>query len=322
MKMIGLYLPIFMLLMVVGCKENLSKNTTTVKFSRDEKGRILIPFAINNTVVYGMFDTGATYSLIEESDRKRVDIEISDDTTAFRFPEVDNVAYSAMRTRETNVSFNGVDLKKSVAFIIADDSAVNSTTRDYMTLDNALKFEAPADLTIIGNDIIDQLNWLFDFDNNDLTVSDKPIPFDTINSVIIHYRDKRGYKFCSLYLPGTGLLNNVMIDSGAAGIRVGDELYSTLLALPDTTCDRRNDRLIKIARYEKYKRSPDSVNLHRPFVDLNDDSNILIYNGLRWHPPLATFDHRKDINGLIAFSHSSGYSYMYLDTRNKKIYLK
>ena len=58
--------------------------TITVKFTEGQEGHIIVPLVINDSVVYGIFDTGAPVSLLTEQDRIRTGLSISDDSISYR----------------------------------------------------------------------------------------------------------------------------------------------------------------------------------------------------------------------------------------------
>ena len=317
------YLLILLYLTTTACQEHV----TIVKFFANEEGHLIVPLLINDSVVYGVFDTGAPGSRITEFERKRIDLTKTSDSTWHLTPSISSdILHYMFQTIKTNVSLNRIVLKKPVEFSIFD---MDSTYLSYIG-------------TAWGNNIIDQLNWLFDFTNNDLTVSDKPIHFDTTDCIIIHYRDDQGYKICTLYSKELGLLDHIFIDSGHgwAVVKSADDTlninpkrsawtktkgggtgkYSIALMVPDPAQDERNSNLRRFEQYEQYK--SDSIDFHLPFINVYDRNNISIYEGyIGYVKTYCIFDYMS-INGLMNLCYATGYSYMYLDTYNKKIYLK
>lgn len=285
-------LPLLIFAIITACKVD----TTTVKFTTDQVGHIIVPLVINDSVVYGIFDTGSQKSVIEESVRKRINLMITADSSKADFHHIYNDPILLPTTISTCLSMNNMELTAPIKF-----SVINTKNN----------------INIWGNDIIDQANWLFDFRNNNLIMSQEPITFDMVGAVVIGYRSDHNLKFCSLYYDKYGFLENVLIDTGFAWSKKKSEFYSILLILPDSVKYDRNSNLKKYIQF--INKRPDKIDYKFPLV--NYVYGMPNYYGNVSYDDMKIFD-ILSINGIMSLGYAQGYSYMYMDTKNKKIYLK
>lgn len=296
MNILKLFL-LFVILMMCSCR----KDYVTIKFMFNDVGHIVFPLSINDSLVYGIFDTGAQSSLIEKKEQNRIGLDTSAKKVYSFFPHTGKNPVLFQKSIKTSVSICHMQLKNPIEFSIVDGEH---------------------NLSVWGNDIIDQCNWLFDFEKDELTISFKPITFDTNQCVSIKYRDQLNLKFCSLYCKGIGLLDNVMIDSGASWTYIVNDsaFYSICLSLPDSLKDKRkrNSNLRQYTELENHK--SDTIDYYFPLVNLLYHS-LLIYEGCKYYSDNALFD-IVSMNGILSLCYAQGYSYMYLNTTDKIIYLK
>lgn len=297
-------LPLLILVIISACKVE----TTTVKFTADQSGHIIVPLVINDSIVYGIFDTGAPVSLLTEQDRIRTGLSFTDDSIRYHFA-LDEEYLISKRTKKFKVLANNLRFKLPVNFYV-----------------HHLKH--PAQHSTWGVDIIDQANWLFDYGNNNLTISTNPIPFDTTNTIVISYRnvdlEVGNNKVCSLYSSTLGLLEDVLIDTGMMGLKINGVNHSILLFLPDSISYQRNPNLVK-PQTLKNKNATNYDSVDHQFPLKNQTSGVVYYQGrltfIKGAKRLACFDVQA-YSALLGLSYAQGYSYMYMDTKNKKIYLK
>ena len=144
------------------------------------------------------------------------------------------------------------------------------------------------------------------FEKDELTISFKPITFDTNQCVSIKYRDQLNLKFCSLYCKGIGLLDNVMIDSGASWTYIVNDsaFYSICLSLPDSLKDKRkrNSNLRQYAELENHK--SDTIDYYFSLVNSLYHS-LLIYEGCKYYSDNALFD-IVSMNGILSLCYAQG----------------
>lgn len=70
--MLKLFL-LFSILMIWSCE----RDHVIVKFMFNDVGHIVFPLSINDSLVYGIFDTGAQSSLIEKKEQNRIGLDTS-----------------------------------------------------------------------------------------------------------------------------------------------------------------------------------------------------------------------------------------------------
>ena len=267
----------------------------------DKVGHIIVPLVINGIKIDCIFDTGAVASTLSVKDADKTKLEFSSDSVYIWFPYLQKKPILSKIGKNTRVKIWKLWSEKTIVFSVP----ANNT------------------LTIIGTDIIHQFNWLFDFENGDLIVSNKEIAFDLNSSVKIPFEYKNGTMISSVLFKDI-IIDHLMIDTGLSWVQFQDgSITSAYLQLAKQLINNTN--IVVDGKNASSKN--DSMRLTSakkiPFEnDVINNSNTPIFKGVFTLSDRKEYHDFSAINGAIALCYAQEYSQMYIDMKNNILYLK
>lgn len=221
----------------------IGKVTSTVQTGQ-LKNRILVPVMINGVPCNFVWDTASDKSLISKSLSEKCAVKSSGKTESF--------------SRYVRKIQELMHISELVKFSIGDHNLdINLLIRDY---DFRLDYDSVEIDGLIGQDIISQLQWLFDLENNTLEVSNREIGVHdkadlTLNITSMEIAENNIiYRSAGILSINDSLKVVSYFDSGMSGKmlqspRQSETYISTdlLIAIPDSTHYERITDIISVA---------------------------------------------------------------------------
>lgn len=287
---------ILLFLPFVACKSSFQ---TEVSFYSDELGHIYVPIHCAGIELRANFDTGAPLSMFSDSIFKK--LNLTKDTIKYTITYLGFLSepFTSYITKLTPLYINGLTTGKEIYFGIKPNHIGEPVT--------------------LGFNTIEQFNWLFDFNKMTVKISTEDIAFDKEDAVKIPYYKKGLYIYCVLAInkwiytqdQERPLIDDVMIDTGGGACMARDSIFTTYLELQNNPTNGQLMFQGKALDKAVLELSNDNE------LFINRDSISVLYNGL---VVVNSFDDPS--NGRLSLGNTYRHSQMYLDTKNRIIYLK
>ncbi|MDR2652308.1 MAG: hypothetical protein LBC68_08355 [Prevotellaceae bacterium] len=273
-------------------------------FTYTEDGHILISIDFTDTTLNFVFDTGSTASYINLS-HKPSKLKMSDSCmNVYRGGK--KSTSEAQISEPINIKFNKNLTLKNTEFVV------------YNT------YESMA-FPIIGMNVIGKLFWHFDFANQIVTISEDPLPVPSKSQILNYNSINDNFVYCNLKIN-----NNIFLahfDMGCAISHIEYDSDSTAHSIVDTnmvilylTKDYENVEMFagkleqKIIQYynNRYFINFDSLYINDILLK-NKAIAMYVSSNLQ-----EVFNKRL----LLSINFFKQFEQMYIDTKNKIIYLK
>jgi hypothetical protein len=294
---------ILLLYCLLSCKEN---TTTTIPFTYNEYGHILIPVKVADTVIDFVFDTGSSLSLLNYGD-KPSRLSLTDSCIKVIILQKMKT-YTAKISEPVNIKINDVKLKDDIIAV-------------FDSIDNVLR-------PIMGMNSIKQFFWHFNFADKTVTISKNQLPVPK-KSQGLYYTIFNEKSAANIFLRINDSVFWMILDTGYTLNHFEYDEDSTKNIVADTnmilsymTKDEDNintfaNRLNRSAATKYYGDNYyyihfDSIRIHQI---LNEDKSVAIYI----MPNLPDFYDKKLFLTLNFFKQ---FEQMYIDTKEQIIYLK
>lgn len=264
------------------------------------QSHIYIPVKINDTILPFIFDTGATCSII--SRELALKTGLSAEWTSFwkisRFSEKVRYDTIAFTNKEISIGM----LKTNAIFAIEGYKGYLIDDNDYKQLN----------FTIIGMDIIDRFYWLFNFEDNTLTISNKGITIHKLQDdqiLTLSYHSDSKSTSMDINIDGE-LLQNVEFDTGFS---VPFEALKKTKNI-DIVFSKSDFEALTSKNYD-LKAIYMPTNFGRAFIIDSMQLNDITMQGI------LAFEHNDFSQTFISVDFIRRFRMMYIDSKNKKIHL-
>lgn len=309
MKMFHIIISLLGTVLIIGCVP-ITENSTVVNIE-EHRNRILIPIKINNKIYTFLWDTGCDKSLISKHLLSECNIGKSGDSTRVLAFARKGVSGHCL-TELTSFSIGDIDMN---AVFVVDNSTRLVIDYDQFAIDG-----------VMGQDIIDQHSWSFDFRAQTVNISDRPTKVESPANFTLDFNINPALRlpYCPVVFNDT-LAELALFDSGMAGkVLAKNEkeefVYADLLV---TSQDTLTSLWFDIAAcHDRY----------RMLTDTRDQVAIIqggVMESLKINEftPAATLialdvdkNHQSTPLIYITANFMRRFSEMYYDPFNKKIY--
>ena len=259
---------------------------------------LYLPVTIDDSVYHFLFDTGMGYSVIDSGLAERIGLC------------VDETHFDILREP------NGHERCDSFGFSNKIYSIGNFKIKGFFLLNGVKGQWVKTELmqkvgAILGMEIIQHLNLLFDFENNTVTISKDQIQIPALADDQILNLDF----FCEI---GSGTSVDIEID----GEKIENVLFDTGYEHTFRSFEKNKsmDIIFSKSDYEVYSRVP-----HVSFILTKNDESAYIFDTIKINnftmQGLFALEHNDYVQTIITANFVRRFRMMYYDSMNKKIQL-
>jgi hypothetical protein len=283
------------------------KTTTTLPFTYNEYGHIIIPVTVGDTVLNFVFDTGVSLSSIGVLN-KPSKLQLTDSCV-----EVSMLVSVMKKDKErmsapVDITFNDLVSAKNISFAVYD-----TITKDIADSVN-----------VIGMNIVNQFFWNFDFFKKLVTISTEPLVIPQNSHSLSYFVNPHYTNFTSLKISDSSFVAN--LDTGFATNIIKYDADSTKIIIADTnvilTYLTKDESSVKAFAkrlnrddadkyYHTYRINFDSISINKNWYK-GKDVSIYVYSVLP-----ESYDKKL----IVTINFFKQYEQMYIDTKAQTIYL-
>jgi len=277
--------------------------TYTVNFEKEPhlSDFIFIPVTINDSVFQFVFDTGASHNLIDSVLAQKMGLN-TDSTVFCKITRHASFMYDTISFAHQNISIG--NLKTNGIFAVKEFKGLSLE-------DIQLKHGIEA---VLGMEIIGQFNWLFNFSDKTVTVSEDKIKTPTFlddQILTFAWNGKSGITCVDLTLDDI-TIQNVIFDTGygVCPIQFFDRNEKIDIVFSKTDIEAFN-----------IKRNKQNVSVTIPI----EEGKVIIFDSLKINnftmKGIFALEQKDYYQTIITASFIRRFRSMYFDSQNKKIHL-